>query len=142
MIPVVRTYRSLPNIIDELLKDDLIGGRTERPLRFSAPAVNVLEGENGYNIEIAAPGLEKDELKITVENKLLTISSKKEEVKSESKLTFLKKEFGYSSFSRSFELPENAEVDKIEASHKNGILTISVPKKAVVQIPVHEVEVK
>jgi len=142
MIPVVRTYRRLPNIMDELLGDDFFGGKVEKPVRNSSPAVNVLEGDEGYSIEIAAPGLEKSELKITVDNNILTISSLKEDNSKEKKLNYLKKEFGYSSFSRSFELPENAETEKIEASQKNGILFISIPKKAVVQIPVLEVEVK
>jgi len=142
MTPIYRTYHSLPNCIDELLKNDIIGGRIGKPIHFSSPAANVIETETGYNIEIAAPGLEKDEMKITVDNSILTISSSKKDNSKEKKLNYLKKEFGYSSFSRSFKLPEKAEIDKIEASHKNGILFISIPKKAVVEIPVHEVEVK
>jgi HSP20 family protein len=142
MIPIVRTYRSLPNLIDEFLKDDVFGGKTEGRVRYSSPAANVMETETGYNIEIAAPGLERSDIKVTIDNKVLTISSSKTEKKEDKKSTYLKKEFGFDSFSRSFELPENVDVEKIEASHTNGVLSISIPKKAVVQIPVHEVEVK
>ncbi len=142
MIPYIRTYRYLPNIMDELMKDDCHGGRTEKSIRYSAPPVNVKETENGYDIEIAAPGFEKDELKVAVDKSTLTISSTREEKSIKKDLNYLKKEFGKNSFNRSFELPENSETEKIEASHKNGILFIKIPKKAIIQIPVQEVEVK
>jgi len=142
MIPVMKTYRSLPTLMEEFLKDDFFGGKTLNKVRYSCPAANILENENGYNIEIAAPGLERGDIKVTVDSGVLTISSAKNEKTDDKKKSYLKKEFSFESFSRSFGLPENVDVEKIAASHKDGILTISIPKKAVVQIPVHEVEVK
>jgi len=142
MIPVIRTYHRLPNIIDEFLKDDSFGGRAENYTCVCKPAVNVIENENSFQIDVAAPGFERNELKVTIENNLLTISSIATDKEQNKKEKYLKKEYAASSFSRSFELPDNVEADKTEASHKNGILSISIPKKAKVEIPVQEIEVK
>ena len=143
MIPVVRTYRSMPGILDELLRYDSHGGRTENYKQHSCkPAVNVLEDENQFQIDVAAPGFDRSALKVTIDKNMLTISSATPEEKQENKEKYLKREFVTSSFSRSFELPENVEADKIEASHKNGVLSIQIPKKAKVEIPVQEIEVK
>jgi len=142
MIPVIRTYRRIPNIVDELLGYDKQGGRTENYTQLCKPAVNVTEQENNFQIDVAAPGFDRSELKVTIDNNLLTISSVPSEKQSETKEKYLKREYATSSFSRSFELPENVESDKIEASHKNGVLSISIPKKAKIEIPVQEIEVK
>jgi len=142
MIPVIRTYHRIPNIIDELFNNDSQGGKTENYTYRCKPAVNVTESEHTFQIDVAAPGFDRNELKVTIDNNLLTISSVPEEKKTDSKEKYLKREFSTSSFSRSFELPENVEADKIEASHKNGVLSINIPKKAKVEIPVQEIEVK
>lgn len=142
MIPVIRTYQRVPNIIDELFGYDKQGGRTENYTQRCKPAVSVIEQENTFQIDVAAPGFERSELKVTIDNNLLTISSVPSEKQSEIKEKYLKKEYATSSFTRSFELPENVESDKIEASHKNGVLSISIPKKAKIEIPVQEIEVK
>lgn len=142
MIPVIRTYHRVPNIIDELMGIDTHGGRTENYACKCKPAVNVIEHENAFQIDVAAPGFERNELKVTIDKNLLTISSVPDEKKAEGKEKFLKREFASSSFTRSFELPNNVEADKIEASHKNGVLSINIPKKAKVEIPVQEIEVK
>ncbi|MES2285507.1 MAG: Hsp20/alpha crystallin family protein [Bacteroidota bacterium] len=100
---------------------------------FSAkvPSVNITETEKEYKIELAAPGLEKKDFKIEVENKVLVISSEKEEEKKEEDKNYKRREFSYSSFSRSFQLPEDILSDKIDAKYENGILKLSVPKKEV-----------
>jgi HSP20 family protein len=142
MIPVIRTYHRIPNIMDELFGNDTHGGRTESYNYKCKPAVNVIENENAVQIDVAAPGFERGQLKVSVDDQILTISSVPEVNSTDKKEKFLKREFVTSSFSRSFELPENVDADRIEASHKNGVLSINIPKKAKVEIPVQEIEVK
>jgi HSP20 family protein len=95
------------------------------------PSVNIKEEEGAFVVEMAAPGMSKEDFHVEVNNGLLTISSeKKYENKSEDKKRhYTKQEFCYQSFSRSFSLPTSADVEKIGAKYDNGILTISVPKK-------------
>lgn len=93
------------------------------------PAVNVTDNEKDYGIELAAPGLKKDDFKISVENGRLNISAEREEKEEEKKKNYTRREFSYTSFSRSFTLPENANEDKIDAKYENGVLKISLAKK-------------
>ncbi|MEX2512977.1 MAG: Hsp20/alpha crystallin family protein [Cyclobacteriaceae bacterium] len=95
------------------------------------PAVNINEDKQSYQLEIAAPGFKKEDFKINYEKDSLVISSEiKEESKSEGKTT--RREFNYSSFSRSFYVPEDSvDVEKISAQYQDGILTIAIPKKAI-----------
>lgn len=98
----------------------------------SVPLVNVKESDKGFTLEIAAPGLKKDDFKIAVEDNLLKISS---EIKSETESTeqdgkYTRKEFSYSSFSRSFTLDEqHTDIDNITASYESGVLTLNIPKR-------------
>lgn len=94
------------------------------------PAVNVKENKKEFKLEISAPGFEKDDIALNVENNVLTISAKKE-MKNEEKgedEKVLRQEFTSSSFYRSFTLPENIDTEHISAKEKNGVLKISLPK--------------
>jgi HSP20 family protein len=104
----------------------------------SVPAVNVKETEKGFDIELAAPGLSKKDFKITVDNRVLTISSEKQEEKEQKEQEYTRKEFSYSSFSRSFALPENVNEDGIKATYDNGLLKVSVLKQALQQDKSHK----
>ena len=93
------------------------------------PAANIAESDKAFNIELAAPGLEKGDFDLSIDNQLLNISCEKEE-KSESKdEQYTRKEFSYRSFNRSFRLPEVVDAEKIKASYKDGVLKIELPKK-------------
>ena len=92
------------------------------------PAVNIQEDEKQFTLELAAPGLQKDDFKINLDNQLLTISKEATEEKEEVKENYTRKEFVYNSFSRSFRLPKFILADKIKADYKNGILKLSLPK--------------
>ena len=106
------------------------------------PSVNVTENEKEFKIEMAAPGLERKDFKVEVENGMLCISSEKEEETKEEKKNYTRKEYSYNSFSRSFALPDNSLPDKINAKYDNGILNITLPKKEVtVSKPVKEIKV-
>ncbi|MFN7329841.1 MAG: Hsp20/alpha crystallin family protein, partial [Bacteroidota bacterium] len=84
-----------------------------------------------YQIELAVPGLQKKDFKIEMENDVLTISAEKEEEKNEKENGYTRREYAYNSFSRSFTMPENFKLDKIDAKYVDGILKITVPKKEV-----------
>ena len=92
------------------------------------PAVDVQEDENQFSLEAELPGMTEKDVDINVENNMLTISSKKEEEKNEEKKGYVLKERRSTSFSRSFMLPKNVDTEKIEASMKNGILHLAIPK--------------
>lgn len=129
MLPILRSKSFLPGFADEFFGRDFLNNFLENDQLISVPAVNVVENKNEFLIEVAAPGLEKNDFIIDLHNNLLTISSEKENKREEKEEKFMRREFCYSSFKRSFSLPETADVDKISAVHKNGILHISIPKK-------------
>ncbi len=93
------------------------------------PAVNIKETDDAYLLDFAAPGYKKDDFVIELNNDVLTVSSEKKVENVEEEDNFTKKEFSYESFTRSFNLPELVEGDKIKATYKNGILEIKIPKK-------------
>lgn len=95
----------------------------------SLALVNVKETETAYELEVAAPGLSKEDFKIDVDGDTLTISAEKEANKEEKQDSYTRKEFSYSSFKRSFNLPERTvETDKITAKYVDGVLQLVVPK--------------
>jgi len=95
----------------------------------NVPAINVKETEHEYKLSIAAPGLEKNDFVIQVNQGILTISAEKEETKATDD-KYNRREYNYSSWSRSFALPEDAVDGKISAEYKNGELKIEVPRNA------------
>jgi HSP20 family protein len=99
---------------------------------LSLPDVNIIENGKDFKIELAAPGLERKDFKVEVDNGVLTISAEKKEEKKEENENYKRREFSYNSFSRSFTLPENSLTDKIDAKYENGILRLTLPKKEVV----------
>lgn len=111
---------------------------------LTIPSVNVKEEENGFEIQVAAPGIKKQDFKINLDRNVLRISSENksenEEVDKDGKFT--RREFNYSSFSRSFTLPEQVETDRIEATYEDGILKVSVPKKEIQSPTLKTIEIK
>lgn len=111
--------------------------------KYSVPAVNVKETEKNYEIEVAAPGRSKKDFNISAENGVLTITSEQNEEKEQKEKEYTRKEFSYSSFARSFSLPENANEEEIKASYTDGILKVEVGKKVINQIKAKKaIEVK
>ena len=100
----------------------------------TAPAINVIENDKDYKVEVAAPGMTKDDFKVTLDdaNNLLIEMEKKSETSAEDKKDrkFLRREFSYSKFEQGILLPDNVEKDRISAKVENGVLTIEIPKKA------------
>ncbi|MBP8946786.1 MAG: Hsp20/alpha crystallin family protein [Bacteroidales bacterium] len=128
LLPASRSDNFLPRIIDEFLGDDFLKDFFYMPEQFNAPAVNVSEDENKFQIEVAAPGFNKDDFKVSLDNDVLTIQSEKTEEKEEKDKRYRRREFNYQSFSRSFIVPDYIDKEKIEAEYKDGILYLNLPK--------------
>jgi len=96
--------------------------------QMTLPKVNIIENKNNFNLEVAAPGLHKKDFKIDINGNLLTISGQKEENKEEKEDKFTRQEYNYSSFSRSFTIPDDVQIDKIDATYDGGILKLTLPK--------------
>ena len=96
--------------------------------KWTVPSVNVKEDEKQYTIEVAAPGMSKDDFNVEVEDNRLVISSEKEDETNEEKENYTRKEFSYSKFQRMFTLPKNINDKKISGKYENGILTVEIPK--------------
>jgi HSP20 family protein len=119
-------------LVDNFFGSELFDNR----ISGSVPAVNIRESSEGFFVELAAPGLSKEDFQIEVDGKLLRISSQKKNEHSEEKTSeenpgfkYFRKEFSYQSFQRSFSLPDTVDGEKIAASYENGVLTLSIPKR-------------
>ncbi len=103
--------------------------RLDSSVHRGLPAVNIRENDNGFHIEVSAPGFEKDDFNLEIENEMLKITAETKVEKDHDEDRYTLREFGYTNFQRMFSLPESVDSNKIEASYKNGILHIEVPKK-------------
>ncbi len=122
----------LPTVFDDFFKpwnewfdnSSAFLGRT-----MTVPAVNIVENKEDYMVSLAVPGMKKEDFNIDVEGNMLTISSEKEESKEEKEDKYTRKEYNYSSFSRSFTLPDEVNKEKIEAKYVDGVLKLMLPKR-------------
>ena len=129
MLPANRRTTWLPNVFDDIFGNDWWSETLNSAWTSTRPAVNIAETEQEYRVELAAPGLNKKDFKIDLSKNILTITSEKEDMNEEKNGNYMRKEFSYSSFKRSFTLPDTVNGEKIKAEHDNGILTIHIPKK-------------
>ena len=121
-----------PSMFNRFFENDLFDWSTRNfsNTNTTLPSVNIREDENGFEVDMAAPGFEKKDFKIELLNNLLTISSeKKVETETKEGQQFTRQEFSYQSFSRSFTLPNTVEGEKNQAKYENGILKVAIPKK-------------
>ncbi len=120
----------LPPLFEDFFKpmdeffDKGLWGRT-----LNVPAANVVENTNEYKLSLAVPGMKKSDFKIDVDGNLLTVSAEIEEKKEEKKEEFTREEYNFSSFTRSFTLPDEVNREKIEAVYEDGVLKLYLPKK-------------
>ena len=134
---------SFNNLVDDLLANFPVfnGSEASQQWKGSVP-VNISESEKTYIIEIAAPGFEKADFKISVDDQILTIYAEKtNELKEENKKQ-IRKEHSYRSFKRSFTLDEKTDVAGIDAKYVNGVLTLNVPKKEEVNTPALQISIQ
>ncbi len=142
MLPTLKIRNSWPSLFDEFFKDNYLPESYYRENGKNMPAVNIAESNDEYTIEVAAPGLSKGDFKVNLENNVLTISSEKETKNETEDRNVLCREFSYSSFSRSFTLPDSVNGDKIRATHNDGILSIAIPKKEEAKVkPAKEIKI-
>jgi len=124
MIPTVFTTRkSQDDLLDKLFNGDSFIGKHEFT---STPDVNVIEYNERFELHMALPGVTKEEIILNIEENVLTISMERKEIKDE--VQYLKKEFFINGFKRAFNIPDEVNQDKIEASQSNGVLTVVMPK--------------
>ena len=134
MVPARKNDRNwLPGIFNEFFGNEWL----ERS-RSAVPAVNIKENERGFCVEVAAPGMTRDDFRvdITPDNELVVSVEKRDEKRDDEnpdKCTYLRREFSYTSFQQRFSLPEDVDRRKISAKVENGVLTIDLPKKEVTQ---------
>jgi HSP20 family protein len=139
--PVERNFNNVMdtffNGFPSVFKDEF----TAPVFKQSAP-VNVKETENGYELELVAPGFEKEDFKVDLDKNLLTISA---EVKRENEAkteTHVRREYKFQSFKRSFTLDEKIDIENIDAKYLNGVLTLSLPKKAEVKAAPKQISIQ
>ena len=125
MLPTIR--KSYSPFLSNLFDDDFFPVLTGR--NSSMPAVNIKEDEKRFTLELAVPGIDKKDLKIDINEDVLTISHETKNESEQNADGYKRKEFSYSSFCRSFYIPENVNKEKIGASYKDGILTVELPKQ-------------
>ncbi|MEO9870599.1 Hsp20/alpha crystallin family protein [Ekhidna sp.] len=131
----------MPSLFSDFFDEDRLPAFNGTNWTSSVPAANIQEKEKEYVVELAAPGMEKNDFQVDVENGMLSISSEKESETEDKDDGYSRKEFSYSSFSRSFSLPENVDEDKIKASYKEGILSLSLPKTKETTVPKKEIKI-
>jgi len=106
------------------------------------PAVNISETENSYHVELAAPGLKKDDFKLNLEGNQLTISVEQNSDHEDNRKNYSKREYSYSSFVRSFTLPESADDSNIDANYTDGVLRIDIAKREEAKTVRRQIEIK
>jgi len=157
--PTLQAWRPFENLRREIdrLFDDWDGGLWRSPFRRSlfeapfwrgesalpsVPAVDIAETEKGYEITAELPGMDEKNMEVKFADGVLTIKGEKQEEKEEKKKDYYLSERNYGSFQRSFQVPDGVENDKIEASFKKGVLTVTLPKSAEAQKAEKKIAVK
>jgi len=134
LLPKIGSIPNSHSLLEDFFPRDIMGWNFKNftDIGNTMPSVNLSETEREYQINLAAPGMKKEDFKVEIEDKTISIASEKEErfEESDEKGNYTRKEFNYSSFHRSFHLPDIAEKEKIDAIYRDGILHITIPKKS------------
>lgn len=133
-----KELRTLEDRIDDLLSSSF----SKNVLADFTPSINTREGDYAYHIDVDLPGVKKEDITVKVENNVLTLKGTrktKEEIKKED---YYKMESSFGSFTRSFTVPENIDAENIHAENKDGVLEITLPKKALTTETAKQIEVK
>ena len=122
--------------------DSIINDSFAEKFVNKVPAVNIAETETEFHIELAVPGLSKDDLKISLDKNVLSVSAEKKTENVDQSKKYSKREYSYNSFVRSFTLPESADQAKIDAEYTDGVLKLNVAKKEEAKLQSREIAVK
>jgi HSP20 family protein len=128
----------ISDVFDSILNDTFFNDR----LTARVPAANISETEDHFHVELAAPGLKKDDFKLGLERNMLNISVEQRSEDSELQKTYNKREYSYSSWVRSFTLPESASMENIEAQYTDGVLKIDIAKREEAKAIRRQIEIK
>lgn len=126
------------DVFDSIINDSFFNERFVNKV----PAVNIAETENEFHIELAVPGLKKEDFKISLDKNVLSVSAEKKTENVDEGKKYSKREYSYNSFVRSFTLPEVADQGKVEAEYTDGVLKLNVAKKEEAKIQSREIAVK
>lgn len=126
------------DVFDSIFNDTFFNDR----MVTRVPAVNISETENNYHVELAAPGLKKEDFKLNLERNQLSISVEQSANHEDNQKNYSKREYSYSSFVRSFTLPESADDSKIDASYTDGVLKIDIAKREEAKTVRRQIEIK
>jgi len=126
------------DVFDSIFNDTFFSDR----MMSRVPAANISESKDHYHVELAAPGLNKEDFKLSLERDVLSISVEQHAQNDVQERNFNKREFSYSSFVRSFTLPESADENGIEARYENGVLCINIPKREEAKVQSRQIEIK
>lgn len=124
MLPSLTRKEFRPFYLGSIFDDDFFPVAS----RGSKPAVNIREDEKRFILDLAVPGMDRKDMKIDINENLLTIAAETKNESEETNDGYKRKEFSYSSFCRSFQIPENVNTEKIEANYKDGVLSVTLPK--------------
>jgi HSP20 family protein len=125
-------FNEFPTTVSKTFREDV--------LHF--PPVNIVENADAYQLQVAAPGFEKADFNVKLENNILTVSTEKKEEKNESAGKMIRREFSYKAFKRSFTIDEKINEEGISARYENGILTLELPKKEIAKPAAKEINIQ
>ena len=138
----VDRFPRVPSVFSDFFSDFMNDELANKNVFKSVPSVNISENPSAYIVELAVPGMQKNEFKIEVENNTISISGEKKAESKDENSRFTRKEFSYTSFTRTFTMPDHVASDAISAEYVNGILKLTLPKKEEAKAkPVREVVV-
>ena len=141
---LLKRKTSLPSIFSNFFESDPFFNSDwiSNNWMSEVPNVNVVENDKEYELELAVPGMKKEDFHVTCENGYLTIKAEKEEEKKEQKKNYTRREYNYNSFCRTFNLPETVKSDNVKAKYDNGLLKITVPKNEKAKVaPKREIKI-
>jgi HSP20 family protein len=126
------------DVFESIFNDTFLSDR----MVTRVPAVNISESENNYHVELAAPGLKKEDFKLNLDDNTLTISVEQSSDQQDNQKSYSKREYSYSSFVRSFTLPESADDSQIDATYTDGVLRIDIAKREEAKAVRRQIEIK
>ncbi len=128
MTPAKRNQDWMPNIFNDFFGNECLDTFSHK-VNPSVPAMNIIETDDEFKVELAAPGLKKEDFKVHVDNNELIISVEKKTETEDKKGKYLRREFGYTQFKQTLLLPDNVDKEHIEAKQDHGVLSINIKKK-------------
>lgn len=129
---------SITSVFDSIFNDTFFSDR----MMTRVPAANISETAENFHVELAAPGLKKEDFKLKLERDVLSISVERVDQNDQQERNYAKREFSYSSFVRAFTLPDSANVEGIEANYNEGVLSINIPKREEAKVVSRQIEIK